>query len=58
MNSSEAFLSQLDKLLSGIVGGVASAVVRRRFPPVATLRNWSSRLRKAADMIDGWCDGD
>jgi hypothetical protein len=57
MNPSETFLSQLDRLLSGIVGGVASAIVRRRFPSEAVMRNWSSRLRKAADMIDGWCDG-
>lgn len=58
MSSSETFLTQLEKLLSGIVGGVASAIVRRRFPSEATLRNWSTRLRKAADMIDGWVDGD
>lgn len=58
MNPSEAFLSQLEKLLSGIAGGVASAIVRRRFPTEVTLRNWSARLRRAADMIDRWCDGD
>ncbi len=59
MSESEAFLNQLDKLLSGIAGGVASAIVRRRFPSEAMLRNWSLRLRKAADMIDRWTgDGD
>lgn len=56
--SSETFLIQLEKLLSGIAGGIASAVVRRRFPSEVTLRNWSARLRKAADMIDRWVDGD
>lgn len=55
-SSSESFLNQLDKLLSGITGGVVSAIVRRRFPSEITLRNWSKRLRKAADMIDRWCD--
>ena len=58
MNKSEVFLGQLDKLLSGIVGGIASAIVRRRFPSEVVLRNWSARLRKAADTIDGWCEGD
>lgn len=58
MSKSEIFLGQLEKLLSGIVGGIASALVRRRFPSDVVLANWSTRLRKAADMIDGWIDGD
>jgi hypothetical protein len=58
MSESEAFLSQLDKHLSGIAGGIASAMVRRRFPSETNMRNWSKRLRAAADMIDRWCDGD
>ena len=55
--SSEVFLGQLEKMLSGITGGLCLALTRRRFPSDVTLRNWSSRLRKAADMIDGWLDG-
>ena len=58
MSESEAFLSQLDKHLSGIAGGVASAIVRRKFPSDNNMRIWSKRLRAAADMIDRWCDGD
>ena len=58
MSESEVFLTQLEKTLSGIAGGIASAIVRRRFPTQATMKNWSHRLRKAADMIDRWTNAD
>lgn len=57
MNGSEALLSQLDKILSGIVGSIASAIVRRRMPSEAVLMGWAKRLRKAAELIEGYLHG-
>lgn len=57
MSHSETFLSQVEKLLSGISGGLASAIVRRRFPSRAVRAQWVQRLRRAADMLESW-DGD
>lgn len=56
-SSSEIFLGQLEKKLGGIVGRVASSLERRRMPPDHILRDWSSRLRAAADAIDSYLAG-
>lgn len=58
MNRSETFLSQLDKILSGISGAIASAIVRRRMPSDVVLQTWARRLRKAAELIEAYLHGD
>jgi len=57
MSPSETFLAQLDNILSGISGGIASAIVRRRMPSDAVLQTWARRLRKAADAIEAHLHG-
>jgi len=57
MNSSEVFLGQLDKILTGISGAIASAIVRRRMPSDAVLMGWAKRLRKAAELIEAHLHG-
>lgn len=57
MSPSEAFLAQLENTLTGITGGIASALVRRRMPSDAVLQTWARRLRKAADMIEAHLHG-
>lgn len=52
MSHSEILLGQVEKLLSGITGGIASAIVRRRFPSAGVRRQWVERLRRAADMLE------
>jgi hypothetical protein len=52
VSHSETLLAQVEKLLSGIAGGVASTIVRRRFPSRAVRTNWVQRLRRAADMLE------
>lgn len=54
MSQSEIFLGQVEKLLSGIAGGLASAIVRRRFPSRAVRAQWIQRLRRAADMLESY----
>lgn len=57
MSPSEVFLGQLEKTLSGIVGGISSALVRRRMPSDVVLQTWARRLRKAAEMIEAHLHG-
>lgn len=54
MSQSEILLGQVEKLLSGIAGGLASAIVRRRFPSRAVRAQWVQRLRRAADMLENY----
>lgn len=54
MSHSETLLAQVEKLLSGIAGGLASAIVRRRFPSGAVRAQWVQRLRRAADMLESY----
>jgi hypothetical protein len=57
MSRQEELLTQIEKMLSGMVGAVASAIVRRRMPPDAVLHGWARRLRKAAELIEGYLHG-
>lgn len=57
MNRSEALLTQLDLILRGTAGAIASAIVRRRMPSEAVLAGWAKRLRKAAELIEGYLHG-
>jgi hypothetical protein len=57
MSRQEELLTQLEKMLSGMVGAIASAIVRRRMPSDEIMRGWARRLRKAAELIEGYLHG-